>query len=588
MKKRFYSYFLSLKLLFDYKTETFTILFLSVISATAGGLSIGLLIPILEADSRPIFEDTPFKYLDDFIKIYSGNNFNDRVLSVSVLIILLSSIELIMSLLNGSISSKTETKIRKDFTYKSLEKLENIDYSVFRNQTSGKLFTYIIVDPNVVGRIAKKIFITFQPLILLIIYLIVMYAVSPLMTVLSILFFVLIAIISTSRISKNIANSQKVIANDLFKINSEVQETLDNFKNIVSHGILKEQIKRLHLLFEDFFKVNYKLQRDSMFLIPVNNFVNSFGIATLLIAGTFVFRDQDNNWTALLIPFLILLFKLLPAISQVNSLRVYIESNFVYIERIKNFLSLKHLLIDHGEKEFGELKNSIIYKNVNFKYDNSNFSLQNFNLEIPANSTTGIIGVSGSGKTTMIDLLLKIYLPTSGNIFFDETDINEIKNSSLRNKISYVSQDALFFNRSIEENLNLLNENNKDFSKLFKTMSMSYFDEIKDSIMGSGGVNLSSGQKQKFNFVRAYLKDSEILILDEPTSNLDFESQNILKEYIREINGEKTILLITHTPELLDLCDSIAVIKDGLLETSGTKLEVSKNSSYFNKMINEK
>ena len=325
-------------------------MFLSVISATAGGLSIGLLIPILEADSRPIFEDTPFKYLDDFIKIYSGNNFNDRVLSVSVLIILLSSIELIMSLLNGSISSKTETKIRKDFTYKSLEKLENIDYSVFRNQTSGKLFTYIIVDPNVVGRIAKKIFITFQPLILLIIYLIVMYAVSPLMTVLSILFFVLIAIISTSRISKNIANSQKVIANDLFKINSEVQETLDNFKNIVSHGILKEQIKRLHLLFEDFFKVNYKLQRDSMFLIPVNNFVNSFGIATLLIAGTFVFRDQDNNWTALLIPFLILLFKLLPAISQVNSLRVYIESNFVYIERIKNFLSLKHLLIDHGEK----------------------------------------------------------------------------------------------------------------------------------------------------------------------------------------------------------------------------------------------
>ena len=86
-------------------------------------------------------------------------------------------------------------------------------------------------------------------------------------------------------------------------------------------------------------------------------------------------------------------------------------------------------------------------------------------------------------------------------IFFDETDINEIKNSSLRNKISYVSQDALFFNRSIDENLNLLNENNKDFSKLFKTMSMSYFDEIKDSIMGSGGMNLSSGQKQKFNFV---------------------------------------------------------------------------------------
>ena len=89
----------------------------------------------------------------------------------------------------------------------------------------------------------------------------------------------------------------------IFHINSEVQETLDNFKNIVSHGILKEQIKRLEIYLKSFFITNYKFQRDTTFLVPVNNFVNSFGIAILLIAGTIVFREQDNNWTALLIPF---------------------------------------------------------------------------------------------------------------------------------------------------------------------------------------------------------------------------------------------------------------------------------------------
>ena len=121
-----------------------------------------------------------------------------------------------------------------------------------------------------------------------------MYTVSPVMTVVSIVFFVLISILSTSKIGNKIASSQK-ISTKLFDINSEVQETLDNFKNIVSYGILEQQIKRLRNLFGEFFITNYKFQRDTTFVVPINNFVNSFGIAILLIAGTIVFREQDNN-----------------------------------------------------------------------------------------------------------------------------------------------------------------------------------------------------------------------------------------------------------------------------------------------------
>ena len=100
------------------------------------------------------------------------------------------------------------------------------------------------------------------------------------------------------------------------------------------------------------------------------------------------------------------------------------------------------------EKQFNKLENQIEFKNIDFKHQNSKFAFENFELKIPANKTTGLIGISGSGKTTLIDLLLKIYYPFNGQILFDDTDINLFNNSSLRNKISYVSQDTLFFNRS--------------------------------------------------------------------------------------------------------------------------------------------
>ncbi len=586
MKKGINSYLTSVKVLFEYKTQTMIILFLSVVSATAGGLSIGLLIPILEADSRPLFSDTPFKYLDEFIKIFSGNSFNDRVLSVSILIIVLSSLELVMNLLSGILSAKTENQIKKDYTFKVLDKLQAIDFTFFQNQTSGKLFTFLTTDPNVTSKIGKKILVSFQPAVLLIIYLSVMYTVSPVMTVVSIVFFILISILSTSKIGNKIARSQKEISTKLFDINSEVQETLDNFKNIVSYGILEQQINRLRNLFGEFFITNYKFQRDTTFVVPINNFVNSFGIAILLIAGTVVFREQDNNWTALLIPFLILLFKLLPAISQLNNLRVYLEANYIYIERLKNFLQVDNFSTIQGEKQFNKLENQIEFKNIDFKHQNSKFAFENFELKIPANKTTGLIGISGSGKTTLVDLLLKIYYPYNGQILFDGTDINLFNNSSLRNKISYVSQDALFFNRSIDENLNLLTNKSKDFSELFDELNLSSFKENKNQIIGSGGINLSSGQKQKFNFIRAYLKEAEILILDEPTSNLDYESQNILKNYLNEIKGTKTVIVVTHTASILSICENIVVIENGKLVQSGTPSEVKNKSGYFRDMVN--
>ncbi len=569
------------------RLESILVIFLSAISAISGGLSIGLIIPILGGSTRPIFEDTPFNFLDNYLGIFAESDFNSRIRSAAIFIIVLSSVELILNIYSGILAARVEYKVNENVADKVIKKISQIKYKTFFAQESGTYFTFLSTDVLQIGSVVYKFLVTLQPFVLLTIYIIVMAYVSPYLTFASIFFFVIISILITGILGRRLKNAQKELSEILVTLNAELNETFGNFKNILSSGIVESQLERMRASYIRFLKSKYKYSFNFTFGLPVNNFINSFSIAMLIILGAYIFRSQDESWTVLLIPFLVLLFKVLPTISQINNTRNIIESNYVYNDRIQRFLDLEEEPNNPNQLQFNKLTNKITFNNVNFSYQEKKPVIKNISFEIKKNKTTALLGESGSGKSTIVDLILKIYKPDNGKILIDNIDLLNINSNSLRQNISYVSQDALFFNRSVEDNIKLFNSEitDKNIENSMKILNLEkVIPEIK-STLGQGGINLSSGQKQKLNFIRSYLKPSNLLILDEPTSNLDFESEDTLKKYINEVRNEQTILLITHSKRLLELADEIIVIEKGEILDNGSSKEILGNSEYIKKMV---
>ena len=587
IKSRFYSYRYLFKYLKARRLQTSIIILFSSISAVSGGLSIGLIIPILGGSTRPIFQDTPFDFLDNYLSFFSGDDFNSRIRSTAILIIILSSLELILNIICAIIAARIELDVTKKLSIRVIDKIRNLEFKTFFGQTSGSYFTYLKTDVVAVGDVVSKFLVTLQPLVLLIIYLVVMATVSPYLTIASIFFFILISILITGILGRRLKSTQKRLSELLVLLNSELNETFDNFKNLSSSGILNNQLERMQNKHAEFLEARYDYQKNISIGLPVNNFINSFAIAMLIILGAYIFRSQDESWTILLIPFLVLLFKILPTIAQVTNMRNRVESNYMYNDRLQRFLNLRERSTFDEIEEFNKLENFIQFQNIDFSYSEKNKTLENISFTLKKNNLTALLGESGSGKSTIVDLLLKIYQPESGKIYFDDKNLSTLRTDSLRNNISYVSQDALFFNRSVEENLKIFSEklDNKYIMDSLTTLNLESLKDDLDNILGQGGINLSSGQKQKLNFIRSYLKPSQLLILDEPTSNLDFESEDVLKNYITEIKSTQTILLITHSKRLLELADEIIVLDNGKVVENGTADEILNNNEYLSRMI---
>ncbi len=233
-------------------------------------------------------------------------------------------------------------------------------------------------------------------------------------------------------------------------------------------------------------------------------------------------------------------------------------------------LSLKSLEFKQksGEKEFKKLNQSIICKNLKFIHKNRETLFNDVSFELKKKKFTTIIGESGSGKTTLINLLLGLYQNYSGLIIYDKDNLKDLNLISLRKKIGYVPQESNFFNSSIKENLLWSNPKATD-EDFFDILKMVKLDNLVKSLpenlytnIGQMGNNISGGQKQRLSLARALIKKPEILVLDEPTSSLDEQSENIIKETLIKLKDRVTIILISHKKNMIEIADSIYEIKN--------------------------
>lgn len=241
----------------------------------------------------------------------------------------------------------------------------------------------------------------------------------------------------------------------------------------------------------------------------------------------------------------------------------------------------------NSNEVFGTLE----FKNVEFSYNDKESVLKNISFKIDAGEKVAIIGSNGSGKTTVINLLLRFLTPDSGNIFLDGKDINSLNLKEYRNLISVVSQDVYLFNSTIRENI-ILNSKKTDiemYSAVRKSGAYKFIEEISnkyENIVGERGSKLSGGERQKIAVARAFIRDSKILVLDEATANYDIEAEYQVNNIIRETHEGKTIIIISHKPDILSKVDKIIVINHGVIEDIGNHLELYNRNEFYKEMVN--
>ena len=243
-----------------------------------------------------------------------------------------------------------------------------------------------------------------------------------------------------------------------------------------------------------------------------------------------------------------------------------------------------------GTKHLDEVKGNFEFKDVCFSYDNKKNVLDNLSLKIKANKTYGIVGKSGEGKTTMFNLLCKLYNHQSGLITIDGEDIKELDEESIRGNITIINQSPYIFNLSIKDNLRLVKSNVTD-EEIYEACNLACLTEFieslpdkYDTIVGEGGVTLSGGQRQRLAIARALIQKTKIILFDEATSALDNETQNNIQSAINNLKSDYTIVIIAHRLSTIINCDEIFFMKDGKIENSGTHEELLKKCKSYKQL----
>lgn len=334
---------------------------------------------------------------------------------------------------------------------------------------------------------------------------------------------------------------------------------------------------------------SFKLRMTSSLFWLISDFISSlYDLGLIIILVIFV----QNNYLSLATAIVLYNYKgnIKSLIMWASHLLDYLREFNLSFDRVMELLnSEKFSKESFGNKHLNHINGDFEFKNVEFAYD-KNKVLDKINFKVHANETVGFVGKSGAGKSTIFNLLCKMYDINSGEILIDGININELDEDSIRGNITIISQNPYIFNKSIRDNLKLVKEDLTD-EEMINACKMACLDDYietledkYDTVIGEGGVTLSGGQRQRLAIARALVQKTEIILFDEATSALDNETQAKIQKSINNMKGEYTILIIAHRLSTIINCDRILLIDEGKIIAEGTHEELLKNNKQYKEL----
>lgn len=482
---------------------------------------------------------------------------------------------------------KLRTGVLRDFRDQMYSKVIALPISYYSEKRKGDVMARMLGDINEVQNSYFAILelIVKEPLTI-ILTLIAMFSISWELT-LFVLFFIPIAGLIITKIGKSLKSQSTRVQQENGYMISIVDETLSGLKVVKAYNSESYFKKLFTDSIERLYKLTNKIGKKNNLASPLSEFLGITTIAVLLIyGGTLVLQDGTLTGGAF-IGYIGMAYNILTPAKAISKASYQMKNGSAAAERVFEILEVQNPIVDREDaKVINSFDKGIEIKNVNFAYD-EDVVLKNFTLDIPKGKTIALVGQSGSGKSTIANLLTRFYDVNKGEILIDGENIKNINMHSLRDQMGLVTQDSIMFNGSIADNVKLgkLDANDEEIITALKIANAYEFvvnlPEGIHTNIGDSGNKLSGGQKQRISIARAILKNPPIMILDEATSALDTESERLVQDALEKMMQNRTSVVIAHRLSTIQKADNIVVMNRGQIVEQGTHDELlAKNGTY--------
>ena len=485
------------------------------------------------------------------------------------------------------------TGVLRDLREQLYKKVVSLPIGFFTEERKGDVMSRMTNDVNEVeASIMSTLDMLFKDPIMIVVYLITLFTISWQLT-LFVLILLPVAGFLIGRIGRSLKRASTKGQEQNAEILTQIDETLGGLRVVKAFNAEGKLNHRFLQLINATRATFNRINRRYYLAHPVSEFLGTALIAILLwFGGTLILGDNSSIDAATFIYYLVIFYSIINPAKDLSKATYGIRRGLASLERIDKILDTESNIREvENPKQLIEFQSIIRYENVSFSYQDDRPVLQHIDLDIQKGQTIALVGQSGSGKTTMADLLPRFYDPKHGRITIDGVDIRELKTFDLRALMGNVNQEAILFNDTFYNNISF-GVKSATIEEVRQAARIANADDFimatpnqYQTTIGDRGSRLSGGQRQRISIARAILKNPPILILDEATSALDTESEKLVQEALENLMKDRTTLVVAHRLSTIRNADLICVLHEGQIVERGTHDELFALNGYYRRLI---
>ncbi len=589
-----------------YKMRLFKNILYNILSAIFGSISFVMLIPVLNilfGIDKEVWEPMPF----DFTQECLMHNFNYYItickahFSPQLTLLFAGGFFTLAALFKTGCAYMAAYEIIyirngvvRDIRRLIYNKILNLPLPFFSEERKGDIIARTTGDvQEVENSIMNSLDMFFQNPILIIIYLAAMVLMSWQLTL---FVLILLPIMGTliGKVGRSLKKSSKEGQDKMGEILSNIEETLSGLRVIKAFNAEKKVETSFSQYNEDYRRIMNRLMRRRSLAHPMSEFLGTIVVVIVVwFGGTLILRNEPILEASQFISYIALFYSIINPAKQFSTALYSIQKGTAAMDRIDDILNAESTIKEiESPKPLKQFNTSIEYRNVSFAYRADRLVLKNINLTIPKGKTIALVGQSGSGKSTFVDLLPRFYDVAEGAILIDGINIKETSFHDLRELMGNVNQDPILFNDTIYNNITFGVEHatQEQVEQAARIANAHEFimqtENGYQTVIGDRGGKLSGGQRQRLSIARAVLKNPPIMILDEATSALDTESEKLVQEALDNLMRNRTSIVVAHRLSTIRNADLICVFHEGEIVEQGSHEELLKLNGIYAKLYN--